>query len=97
MNFIYPTVLISLSGTINCLRILNFPRLDYIVISELLNRSSRKAGLAAITDIGIDNAEAFAEFFGKPGLLDALLLKHFFYSIHGFIHRVQCSFYSAKI
>ena len=56
-----------------------------------------EAGLAAIADVGIDNAEALAEFFGKPGLLDAFLLKHFFDSIHWFIHRVQCSFDSAKI
>ena len=53
--------------------------------------------LSSVADVGIDNAEAFAEFFGKPCLLNSFLLKHFFDSIHGFIHRVQCSFDSAKI
>ena len=56
-----------------------------------------KAWLAAVADIGIDNAEALAKFLSKPCLLNSFLLEQLFDSIHGFIHRIQCSFDSAKI
>ena len=47
-----------------------------------------EAWLAAVADIGIHYAEAFAKPLCKPSLFNPSLLEDLFYAVHGFIHFV---------
>ena len=42
--------------------------------------------LSSVANVRINNAETFSEFLSQPSLLDATFFKHFFYSVHGFVH-----------